>query len=80
MKLIQLEDKYFLYKKIKNINLVVSTANTEFGIHPKLENYDQNIEFIKKKFDLLKIFTVSQTHSNIVHTCDYDFVNGIEGD
>ena len=80
MKLIQLEDKYFLYKKIKNINLVVSTANTEFGIHPKLENYDQNIEFIKKKFDLLKIFTVSQTHSNIVHTCDYDFVNGFEGD
>lgn len=80
MELIQHDKKYFLYKKFKNINLVVTTANTEFGIHPKLENYGENIKFIKEKFNLLKIFTASQTHSDIVHICGYDFLNGIEGD
>lgn len=80
MELIHYDKKYFLYKKIKNVNLVVTTANTEFGIHPKLENYSTNIKFIKEKFNLLKIFTLSQTHSDIVHICNYDFSNGIEGD
>ncbi len=80
MKLINLDNKYFLYKKIDNVNLLISTANSEFNIHPKLDGYNKNIDFLKTKFNLSKISTLSQIHSNIVHICDSSFINGIEGD
>lgn len=80
MKLVNFDGKYFLYKKINDINLLISTANSEFEIHPKLRGYSQNIDFLKNKFNLSKISTLSQIHSDIVHICDSDFVNGIEGD
>lgn len=80
MTLINYEDKYFLYKKVSNINLVVSLADCGFEMHPKLKNYNNNLEFIKKHFKVSKIFTSSQTHSDIVHICNEHFINGIEGD
>lgn len=80
MELINYDDKYFLFKKYKNISMVTTTANTDFGFNPKLSNYENNINFLKNKFGLSKIFTASQTHSDIVHVCDHDFTNGIEGD
>lgn len=80
MKLIEFDNKYFLYKEINNIGFGITTANSEFGIHPKLENYDKNIKFIKEKFNLNDIFVVSQIHSDIVIECDENFTSGIEGD
>lgn len=80
MKLIKIDEKYFLHKKVQNISMVVTTANTDFGIHPKFDNYKENMDFIKKSFGLSEIYTVSQTHSDIVHVCDEDFVSRVEGD
>lgn len=80
MKLIKCEEKYLLYKKIGKVNIITTTANSDFGINPKFDNYKDNMDFIKNKFGLLKLCTLSQTHSNIVHLCDFSFVNGIEGD
>lgn len=80
MKLINYNNKYFLYKKIDNIHMVTTTANSEFGIHPKLLNYGEYMKFIRDTFDLDKIFTLSQTHSSIVHDCTRCFNNRFEGD
>ena len=80
MRLISLEGKGFLFEKIKNINLVFSTANGDFSLNPKFDNYNDNIEFLKRVFNLSKIFTVSQNHSDIVHICNHGFKNGVEGD
>ena len=55
-------------------------GNSEFEIHPNLRGYSKNIDFLKNKFNLSKLSTLSQIHSNIVHVCDFNFVNGVEGD
>ncbi len=80
MKLVNYSGKYFLHKNINNINLVVTTANSDFGIHPKLDDYEKNMNLIKEIFKLSNIFTLSQNHSDIVLVCDENFKNGIQGD
>lgn len=77
MKLIEYDNKYFLYKKNKNISMVTTTAISDFSFN---SGSNKNMEFLKERFGLSKIFTASQTHSDIVHVCDCDFKNGIEGD
>lgn len=80
MELIEIDNKYFLYKQVNNICFVITTANSEFGIHPNLKNYNKNINFIKKKFDLHDVFVASQIHGSTVVECDKNFSSGIEAD
>lgn len=80
MDLINYEGKYFLYKKIGNINLVTTTANSDFGFNPKLKTYKGYVDFVKNKFGFEKLFTVSQVHGDVVRKCDFNFSNGIVGD
>lgn len=80
MKLVNYDNKYFLYKQINNIHMVTTTANSEFGIHPRLPKYSEYMSFIKETFGLDHIFTLSQTHSSIVNDCTLGFVNRTEGD
>lgn len=78
MILVNFENKEFLYKKINNINILISLVGLE--INPKYSNYKETLNFIKKSFNLSQIYTVSQTHSNIVRVCHEKFKSGIEGD
>mgnify|MGYP003369089807 FL=1 len=80
MDLINLDGKYFLYKKIGNVNLVTTTANSDFGFNPKLKTYEGYVDFVKNKFGFEKLFTVSQVHGNVVRKCDSNFLSGVVGD
>lgn len=80
MELIEFDNKYFLYKQVDNICFGITTANSEFGIHPNLKNYSENMEFIKERFNLYDIFVVSQVHGSVIVECDKYFSSGIEAD